>query len=170
MRSWNVHDFGQRLVAWYDEATWPSAMHVFDVGIASAGAIRKLRDGVAATESAAHPTARTATLADALASRRAVALRHNLEDAEVIRIAREHRCDARAPSLAVVLCAVLSVAARIGRGEDVEASWTARASTSSCVDAAERYELDARILPTATPTGSGYVVDCLARRGRAAGK
>jgi ADP-ribosylglycohydrolase len=122
---WNVHDFGQRLVAWYDEGYMAVGKHVFDVGIASAGAIRKLRDGVAATESGG--TSDSSNGNGSLMRSLPVALwalRHNLEDAEVIRIAREQSVVTHAHPRSQLCCALYCLwAARIGRGEDVEASW-----------------------------------------------
>lgn len=163
-RAWNIHDFGSRLVAWYDEGTMAVGKHVFDVGITSASSIRRLRGGASATHSGAASDRDNGNGSLMRALPVALwALRHDLDDAEVIRIAREQSLVTHAHPRSQLCCALYCLwAARIGHGQDVEESWDASVQVlASGLDQAERYELDARILPDGSPTGSGYVVDCL---------
>ncbi|MBX0289400.1 ADP-ribosylglycohydrolase family protein [Hymenobacter sp. HSC-4F20] len=44
-RGYNLEDIAQRFIWWYDQAYWTPHGHVFDVGVATAEAIRRLREG-----------------------------------------------------------------------------------------------------------------------------
>lgn len=161
---WNIHDFGARLVAWYDEGYMAVGKHVFDVGITSAASIRRLRAGVGATESGASSERDNGNGSLMRSLPVALwALRHCLDDAEVIRIAREQSLVTHAHVRSQLCCALYCLwATRIGRQAEVEAAWDESVQVlAGSLGEAERIELDTRILPNGAATGSGYVVDCL---------
>ena len=161
---WNIHDFGARLVAWYDEGYMAIGKHVFDVGITSAQSIRRLRSGVPATEAGAsdeHSNGNGSLMRSLPVA--LWALRHDLGDAEIIRIAREQSLVTHAHGRSQLCCALYCVwATRIGRGLEAESAWDESVQVlAGSVEEAERIELQTRILPDGLATGSGYVVDCL---------
>ena len=163
-RTWNIHDFGARLVAWYDEGYMAVGGHVFDVGITSAQSIRRLRSGVAATESGASDDRSNGNGSLMRSLPVALwALRHDLDDAEIIRIAREQSLVTHAHLRSQLCCALYCLwATRIGRGVEAEAAWDESVQVLAArLGEEERIELESRILPDGAATGSGYVVDCL---------
>lgn len=161
---WNTHDFGARLVAWYDAGYMAVGKHVFDVGITSAASIRKLRGGAKATESGASGDRDNGNGSLMRSLPVALwALRHDLGDEEVIRIAREQSLVTHAHLRSQLCCALYCLwATRIGRGAEAESAWHESVQVlAGGLDEAERIELETRILPDGLATGSGYVVDCL---------
>lgn len=161
---WNIHDFGARLVAWHDEGYMAVDKHVFDVGVASAVAIGKLRAGVPATE--AGGTDDNSNGNGSLMRSLPVAmwaLKHDLSDEEIIRITREQSLVTHAHVRSQLCCALYGLwAVGIGRGVETENAWDESAQVlGESLGPAERIELDTRILPDGVATGSGYVVDCL---------
>ncbi len=163
-QTWNIHDFGSRLVAWYDEGYMAVGKHVFDVGITSVSSIRKLRQGVSATQSGAsdeHSNGNGSLMRSLPVA--LWALKHGINDEEIIRIAREQSLVTHAHLRSQLCCALYGLwAARIGRGDDAEDAWQQSVQVlERGLGEAERYELHARILPNGSATGSGYVVDCL---------
>ena len=161
---WNIHDFGARLVAWHDEGYMAVGQHVFDVGITSAQSIRRLRSGVNATEAGASDEHSNGNGSLMRALPVALwALRHDLEDAEIIRIAREQSLVTHAHVRSQLCCALYCLwATRIGRGQEAESARDESVQVlAGGLNVDERIELETRILPDGLATGSGYVVDCL---------
>ena len=163
---WNAHDFGQRLVAWYDEGVWAVDRHVFDVGVTTAGAIRRIRNGGnAETAGDAGDNANgNGSLMRALPVA-LWALQNDVDDAEIIRIARAQSCVTHAHVRSQLCCALYCLwAASTCRGENFEDGWMQAAQTlRTHLNDQEIGELEFHIRPSDEPhgTGSGYVVDCL---------
>ena len=163
---WNAHDFGQRLVAWYDEGVWAVGGEVFDVGVTTSGAIRHIRNGGNAETAgdSGDNSNGNGSLMRALPVA-LWALHNNVDDAEIIRIARAQSCVTHAHLRAQLCCALYCLwAASTCRGKNLEVAWNHAVQTLRAhLNQEEIAELEFHIRPNDEPhgEGSGYVVDCL---------
>ena len=156
-------DFGRRLVAWQDAGHIAVDGHVYDVGIATSQAISNLRRGVPALE--AGGTGDYDNGNGSLMRVLPLALWHRGSDQELVTLAMQQSCVTHRHLRSQLCCALYCLwARRVLEGAQPSAGWSdavgaLRERFES--DSPARNELDYRILPEATPTGSGYVVDCL---------
>lgn len=158
----NADDFGRRLLRWYEEGYLAVDGRVFDVGIQTGRALRRLRAGVAAAEAGDDPDAKgNGSLMRVLP----LALWHRGSDAELIRDAQMQSRVTHGALACQVCCALYCLWAR-RVAEDAGDSWgeavaTLRAFYPDGSD--ERRELEWAIRPDepAEGHGGGFVVDCL---------
>ncbi|GAB4117549.1 MAG: ADP-ribosylglycohydrolase family protein [Roseiflexaceae bacterium] len=159
----DLHDFGQRLIAWYDQGQYAVDRRVFDVGIQTSAAIRQLQAGVAPQQ--AGRSDEQANGNGSLMRVLALALWHTGSDDELVYLAQQQSLLTHAHLRSQVCCALYCLWARRTL-EQASDAWQAAVSTLRQLyrdDAAATQELEWSIRPDdPTPgNGSGYVVDCL---------
>jgi ADP-ribosylglycohydrolase len=159
----DADDFGERLVQWYLNGYLAVDNIVFDVGITSAAAIRRIREGVPALE--AGPDAQYDNGNGSLMRALPLALWHRGPDADLVSLAHAQSCVTHGHWRSRACCALYCLWARRvldGHPEPwQDAVATLRELYRKHGVALE--ELDAHICPEREPggTGSGYVVDSL---------
>ena len=159
----DIDDFGQRLVKWYDAGYMAVDFDVFDVGVQTAQAIRRLRQGISAAE--AGSTDEQANGNGSLMRVLPLALWHKGSDKELVRDAHEQSIVTHGHVRSQVCCALYCLWARCALEESADA-WSEAVSRLRLVygeDSEERQELEWSVRPdeVAEGQGSGYVVDCL---------
>lgn len=169
----DAEDFGRRLLDWYERGYLAVDGQVFDVGITTSVALRRLRSGMPALE--AGPTEENTQGNGSLMRVLPLALWHRGSDAELVANARAQSRVTHGHLAAQMCCALYCLWAR-GVLREVAEPWEAAVSTLREMFAAgteEREALDGRIRPDEPPQGEGrgYVVDCLrsARLAQSAG-
>ncbi|WP_206207954.1 ADP-ribosylglycohydrolase family protein [Ahniella affigens] len=159
----DLDDFGQRLVRWYDEGYFAVDGKVFDVGITTSAAIRRLKTGVPADEAGStHPQSNGN---GALMRVLPLAVWHTGTDAELIHDSRQQSLVTHGHLRSQLCCALYCLWARRIL-EDHAFPYDAAVRTLRehlDDDPAARFELDTEIMPDdpAIGEGSGYVVDAL---------
>ena len=159
----DVDDFGRRLVNWYESGYMAVDSEVFDVGVQTSQAIRRLMAGV--------PTAhagRTDEQANGNGSLMRVlplALWHQGSDTELVRDAQRQSTVTHGHLRSQVCCALYCLWARRYL-EDSKSPWSEavlRLREIYAEGSGEREELEWSIRPDDVNEGqgSGYVVDCL---------
>lgn len=162
-RGWmDADDFGRRLLSWYEEGYLAVDGRVFDVGIQTARALRRLRANVPAEEAGAGPDAKgNGSLMRVLP----LALWHPGSDAELVADAQTQSRVTHGALTCQVCCALYCLWARrmLATADDpwAEAVTSLRACYPDGTD--ERRELEWTIRPDEPPEGhgGGFVVDCL---------
>lgn len=165
---WDAGDFADRLVRWYQKGYLAVNGYVFDIGIQTGLAIRKLLNGMSPEE--AGLTGERNNGNGSLMRVLPLALIHHGSDAELVERAHaQSRLTHRHPR-SLVCCALYSLWARRELGE-VAAPWDAAVESLrkeyELIDGEEgealRAELEHHVLPaqSAPPKGTGYVVDSL---------
>jgi ADP-ribosylglycohydrolase len=160
----DAEDFGQRLLRWRDEGYLAVDGDVFDVGIQTGRALRRLRAGVPAIE--AGSSEERALGNGSLMRALPLALWHRGTDAELARDAALQSRVTHGHPRARLCCALYCLWARRMLEGTRDHAWR------GAVDALrarhlegtpERAELEYHIRPDDAPegTGRGYVVDCL---------
>ncbi len=161
--TFDEHDFGQRLVRWYEEGYLAVDGAVFDVGVTTAVGIRAIRGGVSPLE--AGPRGAYDCGNGALMRVLPLALWHNGSDAELVRYAQLQSCLTHGHLRSQVCCALYVLWARQTL-EGAATPWQGALERLRGIyreNEAALEELEWNIRPDAeeSGTGSGYVVDCL---------
>jgi ADP-ribosylglycohydrolase len=159
----DLDDFGRLLVDWYDDGFLAVDGTVFDVGIQTAQAIRRLRDGAKAAE--AGRTDEQANGNGSLMRVLPLALWHEGADTDLVADAHRQSIVTHGHLRSQVCCALYCLWARRtleGAGDP----WREAVSALRAIygpDSPETAELEWGMRPDLPPggTGSGYVVDCL---------
>lgn len=159
----DLDDFGERLVRWYDEGYLAVDGKVFDVGITTSAAIRRLKTGVPAGEAGStHPQSNGN---GALMRVLPLAIWHTGTDAELIHDARQQSLLTHGHLRSQLCCALYCLWARriLEDHPDPYASAVQTLRQHLGDDSAALLELDTEIMPDdpAIGDGSGYVVDAL---------
>ena len=159
----DADDFGRGLVEWYDTGYMAVDGFVFDVGIQTGQAIRRLRAGVPALE-AGH-TDEQANGNGSLMRVLPLALWHRGSDEELVFDAHAQSKVTHGHIRSQVCCALYCLWAR-RLLNDVEDPWEEAVSKLRAIygeDSEEYKELEWSIRPDDPPEGEGrgYVVDCL---------
>ncbi len=159
----DADDCGERFVQWYLNGYMAVDGRVFDVGITSANAIRRIRDGIAPLE--AGPDGQYDNGNGSLMRVLPLALWHRGSDAELVSLAHAQSCLTHGHWRSRICCALYCLWARRVLDEHPQpwddAVTTLRGLYAGHETAVE--ELEFHIRPGREPegTGSGYVVDCL---------
>jgi ADP-ribosylglycohydrolase len=159
----NLQDFGTRLVAWYQTGYLAVDGQVFDVGVQSRYAIRRLMEGSPAEK--AGPADQQANGNGSLMRVLPLALWHRGDDASLVADARQQSLVTHGHLRSQVCCALYCLWARRTL-QGIADPWSAAVATLRAMyhgESPELVELEQFILPddAGEPTGSGYVVDCL---------
>jgi ADP-ribosyl-[dinitrogen reductase] hydrolase len=169
----NIVGFTQGLLAWFDDGFMAVDGRVFDVGLQTVQAIRRLRDGVPALQ--AGSACDQANGNGSLMRTLPVALWHQLNgssDAALVETAMLQSMPTHSHLRSRVACAFYGLWARemLNGATDTEAGWHAAAAKLATVIATMPHaeeaaqELNANICPRVENSkvgGTGYVVDCL---------
>lgn len=159
----DCEDLGRRLVNWQDWGYLAVEGEVFDVGVQTSAALRRLRDGTPALLAGPSDTMDNGN--GSLMRVLPLALWHQGQDAALVADAMDQSRVTHGHMRSRVCCALYCLwARRILEG--AEAPWDAALATFRDLfgeGSPEREELEAHIRPdNLTPgTGGGYVVDCL---------
>ena len=156
-------DFAGRLVNWYEHGFMAVDGRVFDVGIQTSLAVRRLRDGVPPLE--AGGTADQSKGNGSLMRVLPLVLWHHGDDAELVRDAHDQSKPTHRHPTVQACCALYCLWARRIL-EAAEDPWIAAVAGLRAIyrdQPAYRDALDGEIRPDAEriPCGSGFVVDCL---------
>lgn len=169
----DLEDVAQRLVAWYEHGQYAVDGKVFDVGIQTDVALRRLQAGVPIAQAA--PADERSNGNGALMRALPLALWHRGTDAELVRDAQAQSTLTHGHLRSQVCCALYCLWAR-GHLLAVPDPWGAALATLRATyepGSEERAELDVHVRPDDAPlrSGGGYVVDSLrsARQVLAAG-
>jgi len=159
----DLDDFGRRLVDWYDDGFMAVDGAAFDVGIQTAQAIRRLKDGVPAEE--AGRADERANGNGSLMRVLPLALWHEGSDAELVADAHRQSIVTHGHLRSQVCCALYCLWARRTL-EEAGDPWREAVFALRAIygpDSPETAELEWSVRPDLPPggTGSGYVVDCL---------
>ena len=159
----DLEDLGQKLLDWYQQGYMAVDGQVFDVGIQTGAAIRRLAQGVPAAKAGANNE--NANGNGSLMRVLPLALWHQGSDAELVDLAHWQSLVTHGHLRSQVCCAFYCLWARQTQRESAN-PWNDALSTLREIygeESAEREELEFHIRPDQEPsgTGSGYVVDCL---------
>lgn len=159
----DLDDFAQRILRWFERGHLAVDGHVFDVGIQSAAALRALRAGVPVQEAARRDEGANGN--GALMRVLPLALWHRGSDAELVRDARLSSLVTHGHLRSQLCCALYCLWIRRITEQHVEpwqdASQTLRALLAREHGASAELDLQIRPLDARAPRGSGYVVDTL---------
>jgi ADP-ribosyl-[dinitrogen reductase] hydrolase len=160
---WNVGDFAKRLLAWSASGYMAVDGRVFDIGIQTGAALRRLAGGVPPESSGLNGERNNGN--GSLMRSLPLALLWRGDDASLVRCAHEQSAVTHAHPHSQVCCALYCLWARAEMHRIPEA-WDHAVEVLRSVYPAgsvHRVELEETVLPggEATPTGSGYVVDSL---------
>ncbi|NOT64315.1 MAG: ADP-ribosylglycohydrolase family protein [Acidobacteria bacterium] len=159
----DAEDFGQGLVAWYDEGYMAVDGKVFDVGIQTSSSIRALRRGTSALE--AGGTDEYSNGNGSLMRVMPLALWHCGTDAQLVADAHAQSRVTHGHPRSQMCCALYCLWARRIFQEHPQPWGDALTTLQSLYgdDSVYRKELDYHIRPfnESEVTGSGYVIDCL---------
>jgi len=168
----DLHDFGKRLVAWHQTGYLAVDGRVFDVGIQTSDAIRRLAAGIPADQ--AGRADEHANGNGALMRVLPLALWHRDSDAALVTDAHQQSRVTHGHLRSQVCCALYCLWARrlLQGAPDPWSDAVATLRTIYGGDSPEYAELEAHIRPDdpAEGQGSGYVVDCLRSARWAVGK
>ena len=159
----DVDDFGRRLVNWYESGYMAVDFEVFDVGVQTAQAIRRLMSGLPAAQ--AGRTDEHANGNGSLMRVLPLALWHKGSDAELVHDAQRQSIVTNGHLRSQVCCALYCLWARRYL-ENSKSPWPEAVATLREIYAegsSEREELEWSVRPddVIEGQGSGYVVDCL---------
>ncbi len=158
-------DLGRKLLNWYKHGYMAVDNRVFDIGITTGEALRKLRSGVKATEAGADHEQSNGN--GSLMRVLPLALWHQGSDDALIRDAHLQSCATHRHVRSQVCCALYCLWARyVLENQPYNDAWTRAVETLSAAyqdEAAYLAELEFSVRPLDTYTckGTGYVVDCL---------
>lgn len=163
-RRLDLHDFGQRMVAWIERGHLAVDGKVFDVGIQTRTALQRLANGVSAEH--AGPNGERDNGNGSLMRVLPLALWHHGSDAELITDAMRSSLPTHGHLRSQLCCALYCLWARaLLDGEPLGAAWTRACMLleyhARTIDGGLR-ELD--VIDLRRPpggSGGGYVVDCL---------
>lgn len=158
-----LEDFGRRLLDWYESGSMAVGGVVFDIGITTALALRRLRDGVPAE--LAGPAGERDNGNGSLMRVLPLALWHLGGDAELVDLACSQSKLTHGHPRSQACCALYCLWAR-RIFQDAPNPWRDAVSTLRELcdhDSPMRIELEGAIRPDEPPSGrgTGYVVDCL---------
>lgn len=159
----DLEDFGRRLIDWYEFGYLAVDGDVFDIGVTTGTALRRLRAGTAAAD--AGDRGDRANGNGSLMRVLPLALWHRGSDAQLVADAERQSLVTHGHRRAQVCCALYClIARRLLAGAD--APWPQAVATLRELyahDAAAQEELEFSIRPDEPlqGNGSGYVVDCL---------
>lgn len=157
----DVEDFGRRLQNWYDVGYMAVDGYVFDIGITTREAVDTLRAGRPAAEAGIDDEYANGN--GSLMRVLPLALWHQGSDDDLVRDAQLQSCVTHRHVRSQVCCALYCLWARYLLCETPNA-WESAVTALRRIledDAVRIEELERHILKPRTPTGSGYVVDCL---------
>jgi ADP-ribosyl-[dinitrogen reductase] hydrolase len=159
----DLDDFSRRLLNWYEHGYLAVDNNVFDVGIATAQALRRLREGVPPERSGGSGEHSNGN--GSLMRVLPLALWHRGSDAQLIADAQRQSLVTHTHPRAQVCCALYCLMAR-RLLDGSTAPWpeaVAIARRHYAQGSAEHEELEFSIRPDLVTqgTGTGYVVDCL---------
>jgi ADP-ribosylglycohydrolase len=159
----DVDDLGRRLLAWYERGYMAVDGIVFDIGIQTGQALRRLQSGVPASQAGA--TAEQTNGNGSLMRVLPLALWHQGDDAELAADAARQSCVTHGHLRAQICCALYCLWARRTL-EAVADPWNAAVTSFRTIyggGTPERAELEQSIRPDEPPggQGTGYVVDTL---------
>ena len=161
-RDWKPDHFASRLLAWYREGYLAVDGKVFDVGIQTGVALDRLAGGIAPIEAGLSGERNNGN--GSLMRTLPLALLHWADDTSLVSLAHAQSLLTHAHPRSQVCCALYALWARSEIRCDSDPWARAVASLRSCyvhqpVFAGElEFVLEAS---ACTPTGTGYVVDCL---------
>ena len=164
-QQFDMQDFAQRLVNWYEHGYMAVDYRVFDVGVQTAQVLRKILLGVPVGEAAVNDEHANGN--GALMRVLPLALWHQGSDAELVQLAYTQSHVTHAHLRSKVCCALYCLwARRLVQGVDRDDAWdhaVASLRQLYAKDEAAQNELEWHIRPDETYqcAGSGYVVDCL---------
>ena len=156
-------DLGNRFINWYEHGYLAVDNHVFDVGIQTANAIRKLMRGIPALE--AGGTDEYAQGNGSLMRVLPLTLWHRGSDADLVQDAHDQSRVTHAHVIVQACCALYCLWARRTLENDLE-PWNAALESLRAIYATQPeylYALKTGILgkQNAPTRGTGYVIDCL---------
>jgi len=159
----DLHDLGQRLVAWYEYGYMAVDWEVFDVGVQTSQAIHKLTTGTPAEQ--AGRTDEQANGNGSLMRVLPLALWHRGDDASLVADAQRQSLVTHGHLRSQLCCALYCLWARRTL-QDADDPWASAVAALRAIhgsESLERAELEWSIRPDdeAEGRGSGYVVDCL---------
>jgi ADP-ribosyl-[dinitrogen reductase] hydrolase len=159
----NLHDFALRIMDWYETGYMAVGAQVFDVGIQTSQAIRRLMAGTPAQ--AAGRSDEQANGNGSLMRVLPLALWHRGDDATLVADAHHQSLVTHGHVRSQVCCALYCLWARRTL-QEVPDPWAAAVTTLRTIyggDSREYAELERSIRPDdlSEGQGSGYVVDCL---------
>ena len=159
----DLDDLGQKLVDWYQQGYMAVDSQVFDVGVQTGSALRRLMQGVPAAKAGANNE--NANGNGSLMRVLPLALWHRGSDTDLVDDAQRQSLVTHGHLRSQICCALYCLWARQTLRENTN-SWNDAVSTLRAIygeDTAEREELEFHLRPDDEPsgTGSGYVVDCL---------
>ncbi|CUI03140.1 ADP-ribosylglycohydrolase family protein [Massilia antarctica] len=161
--SLDLHDFGARLLAWYEEGYMAVDGVVFDVGVSTGSAIRALRCGTPADQ--AGPCGQYDNGNGSLMRALPLALWHRGSDASLVRDAHRQSLPTHGHLRSQVCCALYCLWARreLSASSDPwrDAVAALRTIYASMPEALEELEWAVRPDDPSGGSGSGYVVDSL---------
>lgn len=165
----DMQDFAQRLVNWYQVGYMAVDYQVFDVGVQTAQVLRKIMLGVPVDQAVVNDEHANGN--GALMRVLPLALWHQGSDEELVRLAHLQSHVTHAHLRSKVCCALYCLwARRLLQGMDKEEAWQHAVATLRQIYHGADYqesevitELEWNIRPDEAYqcTGSGYVVDCL---------
>lgn len=164
-QQFDMQDFAQRLVNWYEHGYMAVDYQVFDIGVQTAQVLRKILLGVPVAEAAVNDEHANGN--GALMRVLPLALWHQGSDAELVQLAYLQSHVTHAHLRSKVCCALYCLwARRLLQGMDKDAAWdhaVASLRQLYAKDEAAQHELEWHICPDEVYqcSGSGYVVDCL---------
>lgn len=159
----NVDDFGQRLVDWYQKGRYAVDHQVFDVGVQTAQAIRQIQQGMPSLYAGSMDERANGN--GSLMRSLPVVLWYRGDDAGLIELAEQQSRPTHAHRRSRVCCALYCLWARYVAAGDITAWQTAvktlRQHYQTDDIATEQLEFFIRPDDDIIGTGSGYVVDSL---------
>lgn len=162
----NLHDFSQKLWAWYDQGRWAVDEWVFDVGMQTAASLRAFHAGLPPEEAGnTYPNGKGN---GALMRVLPLALWHQGTDEALVQDAHTQALITHAHLVNQVACALYCLWVRkILTGNSIETSYRYAVEKLRNIygeDSREREELESTIRPddeVSESTGDGYVVETL---------
>lgn len=159
----DVDDLGRRLVAWLQVGYMAVDSRVFDVGLQTGEALKRMHRGVPAAQAGLAGARNNGN--GSLMRSLPVALLIQGDDAAVVEAAHQQSIVTHAHPRSQACCALYCLWAR-RELDGVPNAWTAAVEALRCIYPAGspfRQELEDEIRPDEPPsgTGTGYVTDCL---------
>lgn len=159
----DLDDFGRRLVNWYDHGYKAVNADVFDVGVQTSHAINRLQSGTHAHEAGSKGEFDNGN--GSLMRVLPLALWHKGTIQQLVADAHKQSLVTHGHLRSQICCALYCLWARFTM-ETLSNPWASAVASLRSIygnDSPEREEFEWSIRPDdeSTPTGSGYVVDCL---------